>query len=339
MKPISMLMLANLPLPGETWRIFSNLLREFRRCEGLTERDLNEAQAGSLCHMIRNLESRELRFAPRAVPHSAPKSGTGLLPCGRGWVLVNQRLVESFAGRAQDGGEFVARFFSINGRELREDLTMAREVIATLNALIAEKSLLQHPFYQAWSAGELPIERLREYAIRYYPQVAAFPRYLSAIHSRCADVGTRQALLENLIEEERGADNHPELWLRFAEALGVTRERVVAPRVSPAIENTIATFAELCAENTVSGLAAIYAYEAQIPAVASAKIDGLKRFYGIDEERGVAFFRVHEHADVWHAQTDAQLIEKHCVSDTDAAVAINAGRRTLDALWSALDSM
>jgi len=216
---------------------------------------------------------------------------------------------------------------------------MAREVVATLNALIAGRSLLGHPFYRAWTAGELPIERLRDYAIRYYPQVAAFPRYLSAIHSRCGDIGTPQALLENLIEEERGAENHPELWLRFAEALGVDRQRVIAAPISPAIEKTVGTFAELCTQDTASGLAAIYAYEAQVPAVAAAKIDGLKRFYGIEDERGMAFFRVHEQADVWHSQADAELIEKHCVSEADAAGALEAGRRALDALWSALDSM
>lgn len=218
---------------------------------------------------------------------------------------------------------------------------MARDVVATLNEMIAERSLLKHPFYQAWTAGELPIERLREYAIRYYPHVAAFPRYLSAIHSRCDDIATRQALLENLIEEERGMENHPELWLRFAEALGVPRSAVLEAPVSLEMGKVVAAFTELCAsEDTAAGLAAIYSYEAQIPAVASAKIDGLKRFYGIEDERGVAFFRVHETADVWHSQTDAELIEKHCAGDAEASDrAIDAGRRALDALWSALDSM
>jgi pyrroloquinoline-quinone synthase len=218
---------------------------------------------------------------------------------------------------------------------------MARGVIAALNEMIAERSLLRHPFYQAWTAGELPMERLRNYAIHYYPQVAAFPRYLSAIHSRCADSATRQALLENLIEEERGSENHPELWLRFAEALGVDRTRVLEAPASPAVENLVRTFNELCAsEYTASGLAAIYAYEAQIPAVASAKIDGLRRFYGVKDDRGVAFFRVHERADVWHSRTDAELIERHCARDwASADAAIEGGRRALDALWSALDSM
>ncbi|MGO9451252.1 MAG: CADD family putative folate metabolism protein [Candidatus Binataceae bacterium] len=218
---------------------------------------------------------------------------------------------------------------------------MACEVVATLDEMIAVRSLLKHPFYQAWTAGELPIERLRNYAIQYYPHVAAFPRYLSAIHSRCGDIATRQALLENLIEEERGAENHPELWLRFAEALGVSRASVLESASSPAVENLVRTYADLCSgERPAAGLAALYVYEAQIPAVASAKIDGLKRFYGITDDRGVAFFSVHEQADQWHSQTGADLIERHCSADANAsASALESGRRALDALWSALDSM
>ena len=33
-----------------------------------------------------------------------------------------------------------------------------------LDALTEEMSLLKHPFYQQWTAGTLPIERLRNYA-------------------------------------------------------------------------------------------------------------------------------------------------------------------------------
>ena len=94
-------------------------------------------------------------------------------------------------------------------------------LIARLDAMIAERHLLAHPFYQDWSAGRLSRETLREYAAQYYRHVEAFPRYLSAIHSRCDDLGTRQAILENLIDEERGAENHPELWLRFGDRKSV----------------------------------------------------------------------------------------------------------------------
>ena len=74
------------------------------------------------------------------------------------------------------------------------------ELIAALDALAAERSPLQHPFYLAWTAGTLSMSRLREYAVQYYIHVAAFPRYLSALHSRCEDLETRQTILENLIE-------------------------------------------------------------------------------------------------------------------------------------------
>ena len=169
---------------------------------------------------------------------------------------------------------------------------MPRDVVATLDSIVSERSLLKHPFYQDWTAGTLSMERLQNYAIEYYPHVAAFPRYLSAIHSRCADLATRQAILENLIEEERGAENHPELWIRFAEAIGVARERVLDATPSASSGGVVREFTQLAESGHIgSGLAALYAYESQIPAVATAKIDGLKRFYGVTDERGLTFFR------------------------------------------------
>ena len=101
---------------------------------------------------------------------------------------------------------------------------------ATLVSRLAHKHLLKHPFYQAWTAGELSQETLGTYARQYYQHVLAFPRYVSAVHANCEDQTTRQALLENLISEDRGEKNHPELWLRFAEGLGQKREDVKAEK-------------------------------------------------------------------------------------------------------------
>ena len=89
---------------------------------------------------------------------------------------------------------------------------------------IAEKHLLKHPFYLAWTRGELSKEALADYARQYYHHVAAFPTYLSAVHANCDDQTTRKQLLNNLIDEEAGSPNHPELWLRFAHGLDVSQE-------------------------------------------------------------------------------------------------------------------
>jgi pyrroloquinoline-quinone synthase len=214
------------------------------------------------------------------------------------------------------------------------------KIVTMLDAAVARRNLLDHPFYRAWTAGDLSIERLRNYAVQYYPHVAAFPRYLSALHSRCDDTETRQAILENLIDEERGSENHPELWLRFAEALGVPRSDVLNAAPVPAASGLVEAFDRMAQTARLStGLAALYVYESQTPKVAAAKIDGLRRFYGIDDARGLAFFRVHQEADVYHAQTVARLVERHCASADDERDALKGADAALGALWSLLDAV
>src|SRR5215831_12775602 len=91
---------------------------------------------------------------------------------------------------------------------------------------IAAKHLLKHPFYLAWTRGQLSREALADYAAQYYHHVAAFPTYLSAVHANTEEADTRRRILANLIDEEAGSPNHPELWLRFAEGVGVRRDDV-----------------------------------------------------------------------------------------------------------------
>jgi pyrroloquinoline-quinone synthase len=216
----------------------------------------------------------------------------------------------------------------------------ASELIEKLDRLVEERSLLKHPFYVEWTHGRLERSRLRAYAIEYYPHVAAFPRYLSAIHSRCDDVTIRQALLENLIEEERGPENHPELWLRFAEGLGLARSEVLEAAPSSAATQLVGTFTSLTREYPLeAGLAALYVYESQMPAIAAAKIDGLKRFYGVSDSRALSFFATHQVADVWHARTCAGLIARQVSNEETASAAMEAGGKALGALWAMLDSV
>ncbi|RIK49487.1 MAG: dehydrogenase, partial [Ignavibacteriae bacterium] len=67
-----------------------------------------------------------------------------------------------------------------------------------LNNTIAEKSLLQHPFYRKWSEGKLTVTELREYAKQYYYFVKHFPRFVSCVHSNCEDIEVRRMLMQNL---------------------------------------------------------------------------------------------------------------------------------------------
>ena len=93
------------------------------------------------------------------------------------------------------------------------------DLATRIDEMIEEKSLLKHPFYQAWTMGSLPVESLRDYASQYYHFEKAYPMFLSGLHYRCSDQHIRQLLLDNLWDEEHGdggtACHLPRVDLRF----------------------------------------------------------------------------------------------------------------------------
>ena len=205
---------------------------------------------------------------------------------------------------------------------------------ARLREAIAERSLLRHPFYQAWSDGTLEVERLRDYARQYYHFESAFPRFLSAIHARTESSEVRQLLLSNLWDEEYGERNHPALWLEFAEALGVPKDEVEGAEPHPQTAALIEHYAEVSANAPVAeALATLFAYESQVPAIAWEKIKGLKEHYGLLPEQ-FEFFSVHLVSDVAHSGGELAAIEDLC-EDGDAVVA--ATERASERLLGFLD--
>ena len=204
---------------------------------------------------------------------------------------------------------------------------------------IAAKHLLKHAFYLAWARGELSKEALTDYAKQYYHHVAAFPTYLSAVHAKCDDQPTRKQILHNLIDEEAGSPNHPELWKQFANTLGLDDVDLAKTEKQPETKDLIETFRSVCGENsTMEGLAALYAYESQIPAICESKIDGLKKFYGFNDPKGYEYFSVHIEADKEHSAAERALladkIDNRNIDNVRASV-----NRVLDALWEMLSGV
>ena len=166
--------------------------------------------------------------------------------------------------------------------------------------------------------------------------MAVFPRYISGIHSLCPDLKMRQILLGNLIEEEQGEENHPELWLRFAEGLGVSRDMAHAPACLKETHDLVDGYFELVQSDYATGLGALYAYERQTPDVAKSKIDGLKKHYGIHDERSLKFFEVHIHADIWHTEEVASLLS--CLNPEEQQKAMKGAEAGARFLWGCVSS-
>ncbi|MGH2357266.1 MAG: CADD family putative folate metabolism protein [Candidatus Limnocylindria bacterium] len=208
-----------------------------------------------------------------------------------------------------------------------------------IDALIAERHLLQHPFYVKWRDGTLPTEAIQDYARQYYAFESTFPRLLSSIHARCARPEIRQALLDNLWDEEHGDVNHAELWLRFAEGMGVSREEVREASHNDGTRRLLDTYWRLTTDaELAAGIAALYAYEQQVPEVAAEKIRGLVERYGIEDPRTLAFFTVHSTLDVEHSGAERSMITSLAAEAGEDAV-VDATRETLDAWWGFLDAV
>jgi pyrroloquinoline-quinone synthase len=204
---------------------------------------------------------------------------------------------------------------------------------------IAEKHLLKHPFYLAWVRGDLSKEALTDYAKQYYHHVSAFPTYLSAVHAKCDDQPTRKQILSNLIDEEAGSPNHPELWKRFASALGVDDVDLAKMEKQSETKDLVDTFRSVCSSgSTTEGLAALYAYESQIPAICESKIDGLKKHYGFNDPKGYEYFSVHIEADKEHSAAERKMLSANLdnrnIDNVRASV-----NRVLDALWEMLSGV
>jgi len=213
-------------------------------------------------------------------------------------------------------------------------------VSSRIDSKVAERAMLSHPFYQAWTEGRLPLDTLRSYARQYFHHVEAFPRAVSAVHSACPDRDGRRMLAENLAEEEgieAGKQDHASLWLMFAGGLGEGEDAVRAQELNPETEALIATFRRLSHQSYAAGLGALYAYESQFPGVASAKIEGLIDRYGIRDEQTLRFFKVHENADVEHSRVCGELLDR--LPETEREEAVAAAEELAQALWNFLSGV
>ncbi len=145
------------------------------------------------------------------------------------------------------------------------------------------------------------------------------------------------------MEEELGHGNgniaHTELWLDFAEELGVSRKDVKNIPLLEATKDAVKTIMQACQRSSVEGAASLYAYESQVPEISQEKIKGLQEFYNISSEKALRFFVIHSEADKKHRAVWEAMSKKYAVTAELQQKAENAARETSEALWKMFDAM
>ena len=188
-------------------------------------------------------------------------------------------------------------------------------------------NVLEHPFYQRWSAGELSREELAHYSGQYRHATAALARLSADVADSAPD--SERSELRLHAEEEA---SHIALWDGFVEAVG---GEVAA---EPTAETQECVDAWTANDDRVAKLVRLYAIESGQPAISKTKREGLAAHYGIGDGPGNEYFRIHEEADVDHAAEGRSLIEAH-LADADPEVLVAAAESVFKANWRLLDGV
>ncbi len=192
------------------------------------------------------------------------------------------------------------------------------DVIARLDETRGAINVLEHPFYERWSAGELSAAELDRYAGEYRHAVLALAQ-ASAQAAECASAAgdDRAGVLAHREGLRRHAEEetaHVALWEQFERAVSASpaaREpHTDRPEAQPRLAQTQACVrAWTAGEDLLEHLAVLYAIEAGQPEISATKLEGLTAHYGFSEEGpATEYFRVHELRDVEHAREARELI-------------------------------
>jgi pyrroloquinoline-quinone synthase len=211
------------------------------------------------------------------------------------------------------------------------------DVIARIDQARRECDVLEHPFYQRWSAGELSVEELAFYAGEYRHAVVALAQASDSVAVK-AGSDSRASLKRHAAEEH----SHVALWDAFAAA---TVGAEAAPERAPLSETDTCTRAWTAGEDVLEHLAVLYAIEASQPAIAQTKLEGLVRRYGYEPEGpAVEYFELHARLDVEHARQARELIAASMSEDESQARAqadrmVERATAALRGNWELLDGV
>jgi pyrroloquinoline-quinone synthase len=202
--------------------------------------------------------------------------------------------------------------------------------LESIERIVEDRHLLNHPFYRRWQEGKVSLETLRSYARQYYAYESRLPHFLENALAHLEEGPARRAIEENLADEWGKPEPHPDLWVRFAEALGVRADEVRSAQPLPRTAELVDAYEDLSKRGADEALGALYAYESQFSAIAQAKAEGLRRFYGVTDARALEFFDLHSVLDEEHASAIRSGL-------TDGEVSRTAAARAADAWWGMLD--
>ena len=206
-------------------------------------------------------------------------------------------------------------------------------LVEKIDAEIESCSLLKHPFYKAWSEGKLDLNELKGYSMEYFQLVKMVPAMVENVRSRTSDPHLSSEISQSLREETE----HIVPWIEFARSLGIGEDELQSYSGDYSANAAVSGLDSITELSFEEGVAAMYAYEKELPKISRSKIDGLKKFYGLSSHDATHYFEIHEIADIKHAEIWRGILNDTSPDKTELILA--AAKRSLEAQNRLLDAV
>ena len=201
-------------------------------------------------------------------------------------------------------------------------------IIKQIDEMIEERSLLKHPFYQMWSDGKLTQESLAGYSKEYFQLVKAVPSFMTPIIEKAPD-----SVISELVANQQEESDHIKPWISFAGELGISEDELMPYTGLTKTRKAVSDLNELMITYD-GGACAMYAFEKEIPKISQTKLDGLVEFYGMTSNEATEYFKLHTEADIRHAASWRNILEK----STDSNNLLEIADKSISAQNLLLDS-
>jgi pyrroloquinoline-quinone synthase len=210
---------------------------------------------------------------------------------------------------------------------------MKNPLIERIDYEIEKRSLLKHRFYQMWSEGKLTFNHLQGYSKEYFQLVKVVPKFVENILNMVIDPSLKRDVNQNLKEEYE----HIEPWIKFSAAMGVQRNELTTYKGQNETNMAVYTLTQLTELSLEEAVAAMYAYEKELPKISRSKIDGLNKFYGVKSNDATKYFEIHEEVDLRHSEVWKNILQT--IPEDKQKHAFNSAINSLEAQNKLLDSV
>lgn len=222
---------------------------------------------------------------------------------------------------------------------VQPEVMSSAEFVRQLKQEIARspKQRVNHPFVRAVCAGTASLEQIRKWALQDYQFRQAVPRIAMLRYLACSDPEIATRLYEVVEDETRGlrpgSVGHPDMFVEFAESVGVTRKELEAAELRPATAAHL-YYAELVIHTLpwFVMMAAQIGAEGTFAPAAAALGKGFIKQYGMSPQ-SVRFFTVHVEADEEHGTLAEDIALRYVTSPHLQAQTREVTMRRLELLY------